>query len=320
MRPPASWYAAPPADAAIEIAPEAVSAAVVSYRGGDAAVQAYGVEPLPPGALTASLTGTNLVNRQAVAGALRTVLGALGARVRRVAVLLPDLTARVSLVRFDKVPARAEDLTQLVRWQVRKSAPFPIEEGQLTHAPCGRAADGASEFVAVLARRAVVREYESVCEEAGLDPGLVDLSTFGAVNLLLSTPSPPAGDWLVAHVRPEYVSLVIMRGSDMIFFRNVAGGDVETLADAAHQTAMYYQDRLSGTRFAQVLLGGFGRNPSVMETARRSLEERLGAPVRPFEAARAVALRDRITPSADLAAALAPLLGTLLRMRAGALV
>jgi Tfp pilus assembly PilM family ATPase len=310
----ASWLAAPPADAAIEIAPEAVSAAAVTIRGTDVVVQGYATEPLPAGALAASLTAQNLIDRRAVAAAVLAVTERLGTRPRRVALLVPDVTARVSLVRFDKVPARSEDLEQLVRWQVRKSAPFPVEESVLTFAPGARTAEGA-EFIAVLARRAIIRDYETLCEELGIYAGLVDLTTFGVVNLLLAGASLPAGDWLVVHVRPEYTSLAIMRGDNMIFFRNVPGGEPETLADAVHQTTMYHQDRLSGRGFSQVLLGGVGRTAGALDTARRNLETRLGVAVRPIDVSRLVGTGGSGGATVDRLAMLAPLVGTLLRMR-----
>ena len=61
------------------------------------------------------------------------------------------------------------------------------------------------------------------------------------------------------HLRPDYTSIVIMRGEHVIFFRNRPEGDETSIADLVHQTAMYYQDRLSGNGFARVFLGGSGR-------------------------------------------------------------
>ena len=64
-----------------------------------------------------------------MAAAVQRVLGAVGVSRGRVALVVPDGAAKVSLVRFEKVPAKAEDLAQLVRWQVRKSVPFPTRAG-----------------------------------------------------------------------------------------------------------------------------------------------------------------------------------------------
>src|SRR5262245_22320629 len=125
----ASWLASPPPDAAIEIAPERVSVAVVAERSRGLVVQAYASEPLPPGAVVTSLTSLNIHNRTLVAEALRTVLDRAGVRPRRVALVIPDLTAKVSLVRFDTVPARREDLDQLARRQVTRASPSPRQDG-----------------------------------------------------------------------------------------------------------------------------------------------------------------------------------------------
>jgi len=311
----ASWIAAPPPDAAVEIATDRVAVAVVGERGGSLVVQSYAAEPLPPGAVVASLTSSNVHNRAAVAIALRTAIDRAGGRPRRVALVIPDLAAKVSLVKFDTVPSRREDLDQLVRWQVKKAAPFPIEEALVTYTPAGRAGDGTGEFLVLSARRDVIAEYEGLCGELGLYAGLVDLATLSVVNLFLGARDMPAGDWLVVHLRPEYTSIVILRGEHVIFFRNRPEGDEEAIADLVHQTAMYYQDRLSGERFSRVFLGGGGRVPGVVETARRSLEERLGASVEPIDPRRAAALTDRISVTPDLMDVLGPLVGMAVRTR-----
>jgi hypothetical protein len=68
-----------------------------------------------------------------------------------------------------------------------------------------------------------------VCDEVGIHAGLVDLATLSVANLYLA--GAPSGDWLIVHIRPEYTSIAIMRGSDLIFFRTRAEGDPEPLAD-----------------------------------------------------------------------------------------
>jgi type IV pilus assembly protein PilM len=312
------WLASPPPDAAIQIAPSAVSVTVLGNRGSEPIVQGFAIEPLPAGAVTASLTGPNVIARPAVIDALRRALDRLGSRPRRVALVIPDTSARVSLVRFDRIPDRREDLEQLVRWQIRKAAPFPIEEGCLTISPGARSADGGGEFVVVLARRDTVREYESLCEELGMHAGLVDLATLSTLNLFLAAATAPQGDWLVVYVQPEYTSIVILRGADVIFFRNKPEGEEEGLADLVHQTTMYYQDRLAGQGYAHAVLGGMGRTPGALDQARRTIEERLGIATEPIDPTQAATMTDRIMATPDITATLTPLVGILLRTRAAA--
>lgn len=310
----ASWIASPPPDAAVEIATDRVSVAVVNERSGGLVVQAYGVAPLPAGAVVPSLTSSNVHNRGAVVAALRSALDRAGARPRRIALVLPDVVGKVSLVRFDTVPARREDLEQLVRWQVRKASPFPLEEALVTSTPGARGPDGSAEFLVVTARRDVITEYEAVCDEVKLYPGLVDLATLSMVNLFLGGETP-SGDWLMVHLRPEYTSIVIMRGEHVIFFRNRPEGDEASIADLVHQTAMYYQDRLAGQQFSRVFLGGSGRIDGSMEIARRSLEERLNNVIEPIDPTRVASLTDRISVTPELMDVFGPLVGMAQRTR-----
>ena len=309
----ASSLASPPPDAAIEIAADRVSVAVVARRGHGLAVQSCASIPLPAGTVVGSLTSTNILNPPAVADVLRTALDRAGVRPRRVALVIPDVAAKAALVRFDTVPSRREDLDQLVRWHVRKASPFPIEEASVTFTPGLRAADGSTEFLVVTARRAVIAEYESVCAEVKAYAGLVDLATLSVINFFLGSSAVPAGDWLVVYLRPDYTTIVVMRGADVIFFRNRPEGDEDAIADLVHQTAMYYQDRLAGQGFIRAFLGGNGRGPRATEAARRSLEERLGVAVDPIDPTSIAAFADRISVSPEVIDTLTPLVGMMLR-------
>jgi type IV pilus assembly protein PilM len=311
----ASWLASPPPDAAVEITPTRVSAATMTSRRAHLAVQSYAVEGLPGNAVHASLTSPNITDRAAVVAGLRAVIGRLASRPARVALIIPDVAAKVSVIRFERVPARRDDLDQLVRWQMRKAAPFPIDEASVTYSPGTRGPDGSAEFIVVVARNDVVKGYEDVCSDAGLHAGLVDIATFAVVNLTLASARSIEGDWLIVHRRPEYTSIAIVRAGDLIFFRNRPEEDEESLTDVVHQTSMYYQDRLAGQGFARVLLGGNSGVAGAVNHLHESLEERLGTAVESIDPTAAAALPDRITATSELMDVLSPLAGVLLRTR-----
>ena len=300
---------------AVEIAAGRVSAASLEWRGGQPVVAAHASEPLPDGALVPSLTTANAHDRAAVVGALSRLLEQLG-RPRRIGLILPDVVAKVSIVRFEQVPARTQDLDQLVRWQVRKSAPFPIEDAQVSYVPGLRADDG-HEFLVTVARRDVIQEYETLCAEAGAHAGLVDLATLNVINAVLAGAGAPAADWLLVNIAADYTSIALLRGPNLIFFRNRAAETDGTLADLVHQSAMYYEDRLKGAGFSRVILSGASaagaQQSSDIDELRRSLEDRLRTPVETVDPRTAAALTDRITAAPALLDALAPLVGLLLR-------
>ncbi len=308
----ASWLASPPPDAAIEVAADRVAAAALTTRGSGLVVSGHAVEMLAPGVVTPSLTATNIHDRAVVVAALRQVIERLGTRVRRVALVVPDTAVKVSLLRFDKVPPRRDDLDQLVRWQLRKAAPFPVDDACVTYTPALETSDGGREFVVELARRDVIREYEAVCEEASVYAGLVDTVTLSLLGLF-SGSAAPTGDWLLVHVRPDYTSIAIARGEQLIFYRSRPEDEGTDLEDLVHQTSMYYQDRLQGRGFTRVMLAGSGGILGALEVAQRSIEERLGVAVTPVDPTRAAALADRISASPDLMNVLGPLVGILRR-------
>jgi Tfp pilus assembly PilM family ATPase len=307
---------------ALEIAAHQASAASIEYRSGTAVVSTHATELMPPGALVPSLTAANVHNRQAVIDVIGRVLERTG-RPRRIGLIVPDLVAKVSFVRFEQPPARAADLEQLVRWQVRKTAPFAVDEAQVSFVPGLRASDG-QEFVVSLARRAIVEEYESICAEAGAYAGVVDLATFNVINAVLASAPPVAAsgadsDWLLVNIAPDYASIAILRGKHLIFFRNRVADEEGTLPDLVHQAAMYYEDRLSGGGFARVFLTGAAgagpRHAIDAEQVRRTLQERLGTVVENVDPRLAAALTDRISAGPALLDTLTPLVGLLLRGR-----
>ena len=301
--------------AAIEIAAERVSAVSLDVRAGRPVITGYASEPLPDGALVPSLTGQNIHDQPAVAAAVVRVLEQVG-RPRRVGLIIPDPVAKVSLVRFERVAARAAELDQLIRWQVRKAAPFAIEEAQVSYVAGARTDEG-QEFVVAVSRRQVIDEYEAVCAMAGAHAGLIDLSTFNVANAVLAGSPAPTGDWLLVNLAPDWASIAIMRGPHLIFFRGRGADGDGTLVDLAHQTSMYYEDRLQGQGFTQVLVCGAAtageRHAVDVDNLRRSLETRLSAPFTLVDPRTAAALADPVPAGPALLDTLAPLVGLLVR-------
>lgn len=312
------FFAPAPPDLAVEIDAGHVSAARLTWRGREATIAAHAIEPLPDGAVVPALAAANIGDVALVGRALTQVVERLGGRLQRAALVVPDTVAKVSLLRFETVPARPADLAELVRWQIRKSAPFPLDQAAVSFTPAGVPSDGGREFVVTVARSDVIAQYEAVCAAAGLHAGLVDLATFSIVNGVLGSPNAPSGDWLLVHATPTYTTLTVMRDHDLLFFRNREEETDGTLTDVVHQTAMYYEDRLKGGGFTRVLLAGGGVSNGGGGSLRRNLEERLGLEVEAVDPRAGAALLDRITASPDVLDALAPLVGILLRERSAA--
>ena len=315
---PSAFFAAPRPSIGIEFATDRVSVVRLDNGGSPPALAGHAHEALPAGAIVPGLNALNIVNPASVVEALRRALAAAGVRSGHAALVVPDPAAKISLLRFEQIPAKHGDLAELVRWQIKKSLPFRIEEAQVSFVP-GIAVEGGREFVVTAARRDVVQQYEAAAAAAGVQPGVVDLATFNYINAALAANAPPDSDWLLVHVAADYLTLAVLRGADLIFVRHRGADDDTTLADVVHQTSMYYEDRLQGGGFSRTVLAGAGLSRSAgaaaLDEIRRELAQRLQTRVEMIDPRTAITLTDRVGATQELLDALAPAVGLLLRER-----
>jgi type IV pilus assembly protein PilM len=313
-----SFLASPPPTVGVEVAASHVAVVALSDAGREPTIAGYAVEPLTPGVVTAALNAPNVTDEASLTSAIRNAVQKVASRTRRVGLVLPDTVAKVSLIRFEKVPARVQDLDQLIRWQVRKTAPFRVEDAQLSWVPGAALDGGGREFIVSMARRDVIQSFERACDTAGLHAGVIDIASFSLINAQLAASGTSAGDWLLVHVASDYVTLAVIRGSVLVFFRNRALGVETDLTDMVHQTAMYHEDRLGGGGFSRVALAGASlAGQEQAERLRRAIEERLGSRVELLDVRSAAPMTDRISANPALLDTLAAPAGILLRERPG---
>jgi Tfp pilus assembly PilM family ATPase len=308
-----SWLTAAPPSVAIEMASRRVTVVALSGASGRPAVAGQASEALAPGVVAPALTGPNIPEPDAAVRALERAFASAGVAVpRRAALIVPDSVARVSLITLEQVPARASDLDQLLRLQLRKSTPFPLDAAQVSQFVVARAGTSTT-FAVVVARRDVIAEYENVATRLGIQPGLVDLASFNVMNAVIGAGAAVVGDWLLVHLASEATTLAIVRGDALMFYRHRTAVDEEPLGALVHQTAMYHEDRLGGGGFARAWVSGAG---PTAEDARAQLRERLGIPVDTVDVRPAADLRTGVSATRDHLDALAAPVGVLLRDRA----
>jgi Tfp pilus assembly PilM family ATPase len=307
-----------PPTVAIEIAAGRVTVAELSGSSSGPVVSAFASETIPAAAVVPALTGQNIPAPDIVADALKKALIRAGlGSPRRAALVVPDSIARVTLLNFEQIPNRASDLDQLIRWQLRKATPFPIDEAQIGHFRAGSEGTGTS-LAAVLARRDVIAQYESVTSRLGIHAGIVDLASFNVMNAVIGAGAAPAEDWLLVCLASDATTIAIMRGENLMFYRHRTAVDEEPLSALVHQTSMYHEDRLGGTRFSRVWLAGASLSGGNAAQARREISDRLNVPAEAVDVRPAAGLPNQVQPLPDIMDALAAPVGVLLRERRAA--
>ena len=239
--------------AAVELTLEGVLAAALPGRG---QAPVYAFAPLPPGAVKPGIGEPNLRAAEAVAQAIRTALDEVSPRSRFVTLVLPDTTARVFVLDFDSLPAKAAEALPVLRFRLRKMVPFDVEHAAVSYQVLS---DSKSEcrVLTVVIPGAILAEYEAAVRAAGYEPGAVLPSSLAALAAL-DTAEPV----LTACLSGVALTTSIAKGDDLLLYRTIELPEdmqqkfLEVQRDIA-VAAAYFEDRLS-TRPERLHYGGIG--------------------------------------------------------------
>ncbi|MGC2002319.1 MAG: hypothetical protein WA658_20845 [Candidatus Acidiferrales bacterium] len=257
----------------VEIASTHVAAAHWSKTGGH--LESHAIEPLPLGAIMASPVDANVVQPEAVRSALRKVFNRVPVRDAPLALLIPDPVVRVFILPFDTLPRRADEAVPLLRWRLKKSVPFDMEETVVSWMlQSGR--EAALEVVTAVARQRIVREYEDILEPLNATAGVALSSTLASLPLL-----GDEGATLLARMSGKTLTTVVVNGGRLCVYRSteMTGEasllDPQAMLDEVYPAIAYYQDTW-GSGLDRACVTGFGTRAEVF---RRALSAELKCPI-----------------------------------------
>jgi type IV pilus assembly protein PilM len=240
----------------------------------------YAVESLPAGSVMPSPVDTNVTQPDVVRGALRRVFSKTAHRGAPLALLIPDPAVRVFVLPFEDLPRKAEDALPLLRWRLKKSVPFDVDETTVTWMRQA-SRDGSLEVVTAIARQRIVREYEELLESLDARPGVVLSSSLAVLPLLGAS-----GSTLLARLSGGTLTTVVVLGESLCVYRStelVAGArqfEPQTVLDEIFPAAAYFQDTWS-REIDRAYLAGFDERSNL----RDALSHELRIPVEPISAA-----------------------------------
>lgn len=236
--------------AAVEIAPEGVVAAATPAVG-QAAV--FAAETLAPMSVLPGLLESNLGtagNVTAVAAAIKSALGQVQPRVRAVTVVVPDAAVRVFVLDFDSLPAKADEALPVLKFRLRKSVPFDVEQAGISYQVLSEGSarlETQWKVLAAIMPGPVLAEYEGVVRSAGYEPGVVLPATLAVLAGLSVEDSHAAV--LVANLSVRALTTAIVSGNDVLLYRTVELPAETEARQAEVQRAIavaaaFYEDKL----------------------------------------------------------------------------
>lgn len=238
------------------------------------------VEVIEDRALEASPSTPNLLRPQAYRDALTRLAPGPGKRAGA-AVVIPDYAVRMAILDFEDFPAGEEDRIALIRFRMRKSVPFHIEEAQVAYSIQLEEAKRFEVFVVAIARP-ILLEYESLFTDLGYRVGLVTPSSVAALPLFaaahpgMTLVAKRAGDelsmLLIEHGRVRLVRCLDLAGAE-----DGAANREQHVLTVLQQTVAFAEDQI-GLTVERLLLCGFG---VLTDDIGQLAERELGLPYAP---------------------------------------
>jgi type IV pilus assembly protein PilM len=259
----------PPPGTAFEVSEAGIAAARIGA--GPRGRPELDFHALPPGVLAVSPIKENVLDEAAFAAAVKALAATLaGRKGKDAALILPDFSARTTVLDFDGFPADAEEQLALIRFRLKRSVPFDVESAAVSY--WAQPGPKRVDVVVVMAPLEIVSRFEAPFRKAGLHPGLVTTSALAALEL-----APEGGRSMIAKLTGRALTLLVRDKSILKLVRclELPSAELEDITAVLVPTFVYMEDNLGG-RAEKLLLCGFGARG---DEAKRLFERELAVEV-----------------------------------------
>lgn len=275
----AAVFQDPPPDLAFEICEAGISMARTANP------SEVRFQELAPGVISASPLHDNVLVADDFSAAIAALAPHSNRKNRTAAIVLPDHSARISVLEFDSFPDKYEDQEALVRFRLKKSVPFDIESAVVRFFRQPNPVERKQELVVAISPLGVIARYEAPFRARGIQPGFVTLSPLALLDLVTSE-----GISTVAKLNGMVLTIMVTQQSNLKLIRTLelTTLSIEEIAADLFPTFVYIEDRFN-VRASRLLLCGFG---NLEQDAIAQFNEELGIPVEPIRSPVA-AMNDR---------------------------
>lgn len=208
---------------------------------------------LPEGAVNPGLNGPNVVDAAALRTAISGALQAVGSGSKDVIVIIPDASIRTLLLDFDALPAKPEEIEPVIRFRLKKSLPFDVEDAVVSYEITR--GNGSVRVVAAVSPRSIIEEYEAAFRAEGYLPGVVLSSSVAALGIIEG--QRPT---LVLKVDANNITITAAEKQELRLIRtldNPRGSEVTAseLAEGVLPSIVFFEDTFAA-RIEQIYVGG----------------------------------------------------------------
>lgn len=275
-------------DVGIEFSSDCIRLAISGTQKGKPVLIHLDQEQLPAGALDVNPFKPNIQSIEPVASALKLLWNRSKIKPSRICLLLQDRAALTFHVTLEHPAKSPGDCLELIRFKLKKSVPFRIEDSQITYFTASGTQDysAASHWTVVLNQQ-VLHQYEQFLQSTiGADCGLVDLATFNFMNLAdgeIRNSGLTDQDIFYVNLGRDFISVAISQKHDLMFFRSRALDSTsdrwQQALEEIHPAMLYYVDKLGGEKLACA----FVHSEENADHLSEEVEKQFGVPSSPLK-------------------------------------
>lgn len=189
-------------------------------RSGAYRLVSFGTAPLPPEAIVdGAVMNTNVI------------VDAVRGLVQRHRVKTKNVVASVSgnaviIKRINLPRMTIDELEESIQWEAEQYIPFDINDVNIDVQVLEGASEDPSqmEVLLVAARKELVNEYQSLIQQAGLKPVIVDVDAFAVANCFELNYDPDPGTVALINIGASNVNIHVLRGGVSAFTRDIGMG------------------------------------------------------------------------------------------------
>lgn len=203
----------------LEIGTSAIKAVALAAGGGG--VQQAAMTATPAGTLR---DGT-VVEPQAVAAEIRSLLSRSGIALKQVVTAIPNQAAVIRNITIPRTELKELRGSDMIRYEAERYIPFPIDEVTLDFDvlddPANVPADGSMEVVIAAVPNETVNRHVETLQLAGLQPVIVDVKSFAALRAIGQRQAAPDEVTLTLEIGASSSVIGLVRGERLLMSRNI---------------------------------------------------------------------------------------------------
>lgn len=207
-------------------------------KGGGYRLVSFGMTPLPPEAIVDGA----VMNTGAVVDAIRQLVSQHRVKTKEAVVSISGNS--VIIKRINLPLMTMEELEESIQWEAEQYIPFDINDVNIDVQLLDDASEdpGQMEVLLVAARKELVSEYQSLIQQAGLKPVVVDVDAFAVANMFELNYEQTDESVALVNVGASNVTIHVIRNGISMFTRDIGMGGRQFTEEIQRTLNISYED------------------------------------------------------------------------------